>query len=261
MKGRHVIVLENRAGGQMLEVIERRGGRASWLPVLAEVPDMDPLAIGQLLDAHAQRAFDLVVFQTGVGTRALFEAAARGGNAARLHALLGHAKVAARGPKPSAVLRAQKVRIDFAAAEPFTTEELLAAIPPDCIRGRRILVQRHGESNETLHQSLFMRGGEIEELPVYRWTRRDENVAALLVTLQRETVDAVVFTSMAQVHALFEGPTEEAEALRQVLAGVLICSIGPVCSAALRDAGVEVGLEPSPPKLGALFARMEEALT
>lgn len=260
MKGRAIVILENRAGDQMTHAVERRGARALWIPVLDEVPDMDPGEIAATIASHRAQPFELAVFQTGVGTRALFEAAARGGLDGALRDLLAQAKVAARGPKPSAVLRGQKVRIDYSAADPYTTDELLAAIPLETLRGKRVLVQRHGESNQALHDALAGHGAQIEELPLYRWQRREDNIVHLLDTLSREPVDAVVFTSMAQVHALFAGDVAQRAALRAELAKPMVCSIGPVCSAALREAGVAVGLEPSPPKLGALFEAMEQAL-
>lgn len=260
MKGRTILILENRAGDQMTHAVERRGARALWIPVLDEVPDIDPAEVAAIIASHRAQPFALAVFQTGVGTRALFEAAARGAQEGALRDLLAQAKVAARGPKPSAVLRGQKVRIDFTAADPYTTDELLAAIPLDTLSGERVLVQRHGEFNQALHDALAGHGAKVEELPLYRWQRREDNVVQLLDTLSREPVDAVVFTSMAQVHALFADNEAQRVALRAALAKPMVCSIGPVCSAALREAGVTVGLEPSPPKLGALFEAMEKAL-
>ena len=44
-----------------------------------------------------------------------------------------------------------------------------------------------------------------------------------------------------------------APALRQALAAMVVGSIGPVCSAALRDHGLPVDIEPSHPKLGHLI--------
>jgi uroporphyrinogen-III synthase len=52
----------------------------------------------------------------------------------------------------------------------------------------------------------------------------------------------------------------KSEKLRTALNGTLVASIGPVASAALRAAGVKVGVEASPPKLGALLASVEGAL-
>jgi uroporphyrinogen-III synthase len=51
-----------------------------------------------------------------------------------------------------------------------------------------------------------------------------------------------------------------AERLRSALNRTLVASIGPVASAALREAGVKVGLESSPPKLGALLSSLDAAL-
>ena len=42
---------------------------------------------------------------------------------------------------------------------------------------------------------------------------------------------------------------------------ILVASIGPVASKALREAGVRVGLEASPPKLGALLGALDAALS
>jgi uroporphyrinogen-III synthase len=41
---------------------------------------------------------------------------------------------------------------------------------------------------------------------------------------------------------------------------ILVASIGPVASAALREAGVTITLEASPPKLGPLLDALERAL-
>jgi uroporphyrinogen-III synthase len=51
------------------------------------------------------------------------------------------------------------------------------------------------------------------------------------------------------------------ENLKKNLNHILVASIGPVASAALREAGVKVGLEASPPKMGALLSALDEALS
>jgi uroporphyrinogen-III synthase len=54
---------------------------------------------------------------------------------------------------------------------------------------------------------------------------------------------------------------DQTENLRKALNATLVASIGPVASAALREAGVKVGLESSPPKLGPLLAALDSALS
>src|SRR2546423_666300 len=79
----------------------------------------------------------------------------------------------------------------------------------------------------------------------------------------RGEMDAAVFTNAEQVRNLFAvaGQLGRAEALRAALNRTLVASIGPVASAALREAKVKVGLESSPPKLGALLAALDSALS
>jgi uroporphyrinogen-III synthase len=50
------------------------------------------------------------------------------------------------------------------------------------------------------------------------------------------------------------------DGLRQALNATVVASIGPVASAALRDAGVKVAVEANPPKLGALMTALEKIL-
>ena len=45
------------------------------------------------------------------------------------------------------------------------------------------------------------------------------------------------------------------------LSRTLVASIGPVCSAALREHGVKIALEAKPPKLGPLVTALDRALS
>ena len=59
------------------------------------------------------------IFQTGVGTQALFAATDSLGVTPKLLGLLASCVVVARGPKPAAALRSRKVRTDRSAREPY----------------------------------------------------------------------------------------------------------------------------------------------
>src|SRR5271163_4927682 len=99
MKSKVVAILETRTGAHLGELIARRGGIPMLAPALEEVPDVDPQAVAALLTQWRIEPFKMVIFQTGVGTRALFratDAAALSGEL--LHHLSG-AVVVVRGPK------------------------------------------------------------------------------------------------------------------------------------------------------------------
>ena len=265
MKSRTVAILESRLSTQLAGLIARRGARVIAAPALAETPDVDLDAIGRLVNGLGVRPPKLAVFQTGVGTRALFEATDALGVTRKLLDALAKAVVAARGPKPTAALRARGVRIDRSAAEPYTTAEVLAAIADVPVKGERVIVQRHGASNEELDHALEASGAAVLEIATYRWSLPADTgpLIALLAALERGEVDATVFTSASQARNLFALAERlgRSDRLGGDLNMTLVASIGPVCSSELHRLGVNVALEAKPPKLGPLVAALDEALS
>jgi uroporphyrinogen-III synthase len=263
MKDKRIAVLESRFGEHLAALLEKQGAIAFRAPALAEEPDLDPESIRRLIADWMAHPVRLAIFQTGVGTRALFEAVDKLGLAEQLVELLARCMVAVRGPKPTAVLRSRAVRIDISAAEPYTTIEVLAAIRDVELSGERVLVQRYGETNLGLEQGLEARGAQVIEVPTYRWALPQDvgPLLRLLDALDHREIDAAVFTSASQVRNLFDvaGQRGGVEKLRHNLNSVLVASIGPVCSDALENAGVHVTLEASPPKLGPLVAMLKNA--
>jgi uroporphyrinogen-III synthase len=264
MKPRTVAILESRLGSQLAGLIGKHGGRPMLAPALAEVPDVDDATIAKLVAGLEADPPQVAIFQTGVGTQALFGATDSLGLTARLLVLLAKCVVVARGPKPTAALRSRNVRIDRGAREPFTTREVLQALTDVSLRGKRVVVQRYGETNAELERSLLAQGARVIEVPTYRWALPEDTapMQRLIDALERRQVDAAVFTSASQVRNLFE----LADRLgKRGLAGhlnkTLVASIGPVCSAALHERGVNVALEASPPKLGPLVSALDTALS
>lgn len=234
-------------------------------PALEEVPDVDPESVISLIAKWRANPFAIVIFQTGVGTRALFQATDSLGLTDELLQLLASAAVVVRGPKPVGELNARQVRIDIRATSPFTTEtvlEALAAIPID--RRTQVLVQRYGAGNQRLREALEARGAGVQEVATYRWALPADvqPLKALLQALALSTVDAVVFTSAIQIHNLYAvaETVDRASGLAEELNRLVVASIGPVCSRALREHGVEPTFEASPPKLGALLTGLDAAL-
>ncbi len=264
MKGT-IAILESRLGSQLAELIARHGGSPLLAPAITEVPDTDDAWIEALVSGLEARPAKVAVFQTGVGTRALFDAVERLALLERFRKQLEAALIVARGPKPAGVLRGRGIRIDVAVGEPFTTEEVLAAIKDLPLAGERVLVQRYGAANEKLDAALKQHGAEVIEIPTYRWALPEDTAPheRLIDALSRKEVAAAVFTNGAQVDNLFTVARHHGRdsALRSDLNATLVASIGPVCSAALRAHGIAVGLEPHPPKLGALVSALEQKLS
>lgn len=265
MKSKVVAILETRSGAHLGEMIARRGGIPLLAPALEEVPDVDSEAVAALLAQWRINPFNVVIFQTSVGTRALFQATDAADLTGELLRHLNSSTVVVRGPKPVGELNARKVRIDLRAATPFTTETVLAALSGMPMQGVRVLVQRYGAANQLLREALEGRGAAVEEIATYRWELPADTqpLNELLAALARSSVDAVVFTSAVQIRNLYAVAEKSGRALELAsqLNRLVVASIGPVCSRALREHGVTPSFEASPPKLGPLIAGLDQALS
>jgi uroporphyrinogen-III synthase len=265
MKSKVIAILETRTGVHLGELIARRGGTPMLAPALEEVPDVEPQTVISLLDAWRVKLYRLVIFQTGVGTRALFQVTDSLGSTDEVLQLLARTVVVVRGPKPVGELNARQVRIDIRAPSPFTTETVLEAIAGIALDHAAVLVQRYGAANRLLRDSLEARGATVEEIATYRWALPADiqPLKQLLDALAMSRVDAVVFTSAVQIQNLYTVAQTlgRAELLAAQLRGLVIASIGPVCSRALRAHGINPTFEADPPKLGPLVAGLETALS
>jgi uroporphyrinogen-III synthase len=259
-----VAILEARTGAHLAELISRLGAVPLLAPALEEVPDVDPAAVGILLQDWMAQPFRMMIFQTGVGTRALFRVTDALGSTPKLLGLLEQATVVVRGPKPTGELNARGVRIDIRAASPFTSETVMAAIAASPLAGARVVVQRYGEANRRLCEALIARGASVQEIATYRWALPEDTgpLERLIDALCRSAVDAVVFTSAVQVKHLFAIAEHKGRAaeLPALLRGLIVASIGPVCSRALAERGITPTFEADPPKLGPLVAGLKSAL-
>ena len=196
--------MESRTGAHLAQLIERRGGIPLLAPALEEVPDLDGAAWQELLIVWRRNPFDTIIFQTGVGTRALFAATDLSRSTDELLRLLAGARVVVRGPKPTAELNARRVRIDIRAATPFTTDTVMAALADISLQGSKVLVQRYGAANQPLREQLQSRGAEVREIATYRWSlpSNTQPLIDLLGALKQRRVDALLFTSAVQIHHL-----------------------------------------------------------
>ena len=264
MKSKVVAILETRPGEHLAELISRRGAVPMRAPALEEVPDVDSNRLAAQLEGWGAHPLTMAIFQTGVGTRALFEAAEGLGATSTLMRVLDKAVVVVRGPKPLGELNSRGVRIDIRAPAPFTTDTVLEAVAGVALKRGRVLVQRYGEANRKLCETLRSRGAAVEEIATYRWALPADTgpLERLIEALAASTVHAVVFTSAVQVRNLYavaDRMSRGAE-LAGLLNATVVASIGPVCTAALLEHGVKPTFEANPPKLGPLVHGLAEAL-
>lgn len=264
-QGLTVLLLESRRSREMAALVSNYGGRPVVAPALREVPlESNPDALA-FADALVRNEFDCVVLLTGVGTRALLDVVERARSREAFVAALAKTKVVARGPKPLAVLRELKVPAWVVAPEPNTWRELLAALDATGTspNGLRVAVQEYGVSNPDLIQGLEARGARVTPVPVYRWAL-PEDVAPLrsaVSSVARGEIDVVIVTTATQAVHLFQVAEAmgQASEVREGFRRMVVASIGPTTTEALRQQGLAADLEASHPKMGFLVREAAES--
>lgn len=252
--GLRVISFESRRATEMGELIRRQGGDPFVAPSMREAAlDNNPQAF-DFAERLFGGEFDLVIFLTGVGTRALNKVLASRYPETKFAEALRKITVAARGPKPLAALREMQVPVAITAPEPNTWRELLTALQgrPE----RRIAVQEYGKSNTELLDALRDRGADVTPVRVYQWDL-PEDVTPLREAVHRIAdghADVVLFTTSIQVLHLFRIAAEEhcEPAMSNGFRRMVIASIGPTTTETLEDFGLEPDLTPTHPKMGFL---------
>ena len=265
-EGLCVLALESRRAKEVAALISTYGGRPLVAPALREVPlDSNTEAL-DFASALVGGEFDIVIFLTGVGTRALVNAIGRRYTRDAFVEALARTRVVARGPKPLAVLRELHVPVWATAPEPNTWREVLSAIDSkaeECpLRGARIAVQEYGVPNHELLNELEHRGARITRVPVYQWALPQdiEPLKNAVRAMVHREVDVVLFTTGVQVVHLWQVVREmQAEAeVRSGLARTLVASIGPSTSRELERHGLKADIEASHPKVGFFVRELAE---
>ncbi len=255
--GLRVLALESRRADEIARLITNNRGAATVAPSMREAPLESNTAALDFAARLLGGGFDLVIFLTGVGTRALTRVIESAYPREQFVEALRGVTVAARGPKPIAALRELDVPVTVAAPEPNTWRELLQALDAwGSLQDLRVAVQEYGVSNPELLAELAGRGAQVTAVPVYQWALPEDTapLRAAVKSLARGEEDVVLYTTSIQVTHLLQiaaGMSLE-EPLRRAFERVLIASIGPTTSEALREHGLEPDLEPSHPKMGYL---------
>ena len=137
--GLRVLSFESRRATELAELIRRQGGDPFVAPSMREAPIENNQPAFEFAERLFRGEFDMLIFLTGGGTRALDKLLATRYPPTAFAEVLRKIAVVARGPKPLAALREMQVPAAVIVPEPNTWRELLAAIAnrPE----RRIAIQ------------------------------------------------------------------------------------------------------------------------
>lgn len=259
--GLRVLSLESRRAKEMETLIRRFGGEPFVAPSVQERA-LDSNA-GALAWADRLLAgdFDLVLFTTGVGLEYLRDAVLSRYSKEELGAALQRVTVAARGPKPLAILHELGVKPALRIPEPNTWREMVPMLAERS--ERRISVQEYGRPNPEFTVALEALGATVSAVSVYRWEMPDDigQLKQAVRKLVRREFDVVIFTTSVQLVHLFElaahlGVAAEVQAILE--RDLVVASVGPIMTNALRDRAIEPDIVPEHPKMAALVRAAAE---
>jgi uroporphyrinogen decarboxylase len=251
LTGLRVAAFEGRHAQEMARLIARHGGEAVLAPSMAEAPLGQNVRAFEFAQRLLGRELSVVVFLTGVGTRTLFEVLETRHARDTIVTALNQTTVVARGPKSVAALRNFGVTIALTVPEPSTWREILETLDTSeqcpSLQGLTVAVQEYGAPNFDFLAALKKRGAEVLQVPVYRWTLPADTtpLRQAIQSLVDGRCDVALFTNSMQVSHLFQVAEQMGvgNALRDALSQVVVASIGPWCSQAIRERFVQVDLE------------------
>jgi uroporphyrinogen-III synthase len=257
--GLKVLSLESRRAKEVEKLIRTYRGEPLVVPAMREVGLESHAAALDFLADLLKGEFDLVIFMTGVGVRALMDIAKTQYDPAVVVAALRSVRVVARGPKPEQVLRDLKVQVMATAPEPSTWRELLVMLDEvfgDSLSTMRVALQEYGASNPELLSALSERCFSVTKVPVYQWALPEDlqPLRECVLGITTGYVDVVLFMTAVQVIHLFQVAEQMGveQELRAGLAAMVVLSIGPTTTEELTHYGLIPDFEPSRPKMGFL---------
>jgi uroporphyrinogen-III synthase len=247
--GRTIAVPETRQLDVLVGLLERRGATVLRCPLVGirDAPDQQPV-IAWLKRRLATPSDDVIVFYTGEGVERLHDCARRFGIEADFIAALRRTRKLTRGPKPRRALRRLDLDAELEAADP-TTDGLIETLMTIELPHRRAAVQLYA-ADQDMRLVDYLRRRSVDPdcvAPyVYASAAEDANVVELIGKLAHGEIDAIAFTSKAQVQRLKRLAHDkglEAE-LAKGLSATRVAAIGPIVAAELEDDRIRVDAMP-----------------
>jgi uroporphyrinogen-III synthase len=248
LAGKVVAVPEARQLDVLASLLERRGANVLRCPLVGILDSPDGPGVLEWIERLIATPADLMVFYTGEGVERLAAFARRAGREAPFVAALARTPKLTRGPKPKRALKILELEPEYVAAQP-TTAGMIAAAKTIEAPLRRVALQLYSKDQDRQLIDYFeQRGAGVDSVAPYVYASQadDERVAALIGELAAGRVDAIAFTSKAQVRRLLDLAQKRKleAALRSGFERTRVAAIGPIVAAALASARIRVDAIP-----------------
>lgn len=267
LTGFTVGITADRRWDEQAALFERRGATVVHAPTIRTLPLGDESALRRATEdvvAYPPAAF---IANTGLGVRSWLSTADAWGMGPALVAALARARIYARGPKASGAVHAAGLEV-FVKGRSERLRDLVDEVIEWLDPGDAVAVQVDGSSTSPELERLRRAGARVVAVPVYRWTRPDDEGPALRLAeaVLAGRVHAVTFTAGPAAHNWMAACAEKglADDLRCALTEgqVTVGCVGPVCTEAAAAEGLlsPYLVSPDAYRIGPLVRAVAEAL-
>jgi uroporphyrinogen-III synthase len=261
LEGKHVVLGASRKTEEMMTLIHKQGGTASVRSLQGTVFKAG-IEIEKDIKSFAKNGADWVILTTGIGLQTLLEQSENLELKQKFIQQLKTAQIASRGYKTAASLK----KLDIQAVvsdDDGTTQGLIRQMQEVNLKGKKVVVQLHGEKAPSLIEFLEGKGAVISLLlPYQHIAPEQETLEVLCNEIISGKVDAVCFTTAIQVHWLFDY-VKKNEFEKEVMSAfndgkTVATAVGKVTAEALKEEGVSKIVVPKHERMGAMIVELAQ---
>jgi uroporphyrinogen III methyltransferase/synthase len=233
--GSRIIVTRSRAqAGELVNRLSQLGADLLEFPTIKIKPPLDSQLLRKAV--HNLQRYHWIIFTSVHGVEFFFEYLHNAGHDSRG---LGSAKVCAIGPATAGRLKNFGIVADLVPPQ-FVAESIVSSIGrAGDIKGKSILLPRADIARADLAEALKRMDAHVEVVTAYRTVAENVPKDEVLNALQQNNIDWITFTSSSTVKNFFA--QIDVNLLSEK--SLRIASIGPITSAAIRQAGLSVDVE------------------
>ena len=235
---RVVLTRAQEQAREFSQLLAAYGAEPVEVPTIQIVPPVSWQAIDDALTCLS--VYRWLIFTSVNGVRPFMDRLHAAGKDARA---LANLRLCAIGPRTAQELETYGLITDVVPTE-FQAEGVIAALAQGGIRGSRILIPRAEVAREILPEQLRKLGATVDVVPVYRTIAPAVDVDSLTQQFHDGQVAAVTFTSSSTVRNFVE-VFGGRDAVRPLLAGVVVACIGPITASTAEEYGLTVTVMPA----------------
>lgn len=249
-RARRVIVTQATGTGRVARLLRERGIDVWELPAIQIAPPVSWDALDSALGSR--EPYDWIVVTSGNAARAVVERAQENSFA------LTQSQIAAVGDATADVLQRGGYRVDVIPS--VSTGERLCEelLEREDLAEKRVLFPCSDIALPTVPERLRTAGAIVHEAVCYRTMSVPIDGSAVIDAVRTGEVAAVTFASPSSVGGF--SASFSPEMLSKVLGGIIVVSIGPTTSTALRRIGREPDIEADTPNAEGLVNAVLHAL-